>query len=352
MAVRTMKAAATIWLVHLLTIAAPAWPQFQDVASDGSKGILDFQTPGAVVFDPARFPTKGGGLRTNNIFRFSGIRIGKGVTVTLSSKSIYGPVFWLSQGPVEIDGTVFLSGESGSRLPALAGAGGFPGAAVGEEAFRLDGYQPNRFLVPLVGGFGGKGGETNSGGAGGGALLISSSTSISINGAIIAKGGDSVDGIGGGGGSIRLVAPVIDGHGVLNAKGGQPGGTDGRIRLEATRRNYSGDLSGTPASYGKPHGLFLPPNPSASVQIVSIDGVPLSTLEFVTSGPKRVALVIEARFLPPGTPIELEVFAENGFKEIITTTPLEGSLETSRATARATLPGGRARVMVKAGWRR
>ena len=45
-----------------------------------------------------------------------------------------------------------------------------------------------------------------------------------------------------------------------------PRGTDGRIRLETLDNQFSGDFSGSPLSQGKPFGLFLPPNPPASVQ--------------------------------------------------------------------------------------
>jgi hypothetical protein len=73
-----------------------------------------------------------------------------------------------------------------SRLPSAAGAGGYPGGAM-----KGRGYGP--------------------GGAGGGALLIASSTSITISRTIAANGGPSEGSHGGSGGSIRLVAPVING---------------------------------------------------------------------------------------------------------------------------------------------
>ena len=92
-----------------------------------------------------------------------------------------------------------------------------------------------------------------SGSGGGGALLLASSTQISVNGSITANGGvaafctfgqrQQTSGAGSGG-AIRLVAPTITGAGALAATGGLQcppfggGGApifagDGRIRLEA-----------------------------------------------------------------------------------------------------------------------
>ena len=140
---------------------------------------------------------------------------------------------------------------------------------------------------------------------------------------------------------------------MLNAKGGQPGGADGQIRFEAVRNAYSGDLSGTPVAYGRPHGLFLPPDPSPSVRLVSIDGVPLNTYDFGRSAAKPVTLMIEARFVPPGSPIEMEFFGERGAKQAITSTPLEGTLQLSRATAQITFHGRNSvRLLVRAKWSR
>src|SRR5207237_5828806 len=113
------------------------------------------------------------------------IYIGKDVNVRLSAKLLNGPVFWLAQGPVEINGTIDLNGEDGGPIPSTAGAGGYPGGPAQKPGNGPgEGFKSNMFLVPLVGGAGGDGGEVQSGGAGGGALLIASSTTIAVNGKI------------------------------------------------------------------------------------------------------------------------------------------------------------------------
>ena len=63
-----------------------------------------------------------------------------------------------------------------------------------------------------------------------------------------------------GGGSIRLVAPVVDGAGDVSAAGGEPAGDAGWVRIETSTNNYFGKSSAQ-TTYGKPYGLFLPPDP-------------------------------------------------------------------------------------------
>jgi len=61
-----------------------------------------------VLFDPSQFH---GSQVSANIFNFTTITIPAGVTVRLSGNVINGPVVWLSQGDVVIEGTVDLSGR-------------------------------------------------------------------------------------------------------------------------------------------------------------------------------------------------------------------------------------------------
>jgi hypothetical protein len=344
--VRTMRTQALCTIAFALGSHAQSFTS----GSTGADGPLDLLTPGTVVFDPASFHPQLDSAH-GNVYHFTSIRIGRGVTVKLSSRSLNGPVFWLSQGPVQIYGTVDLGGEDGSRTPSVAGAGGYAGGAIGKPGYRLAGFTKNIFLVPLVGGDGGDGGRIQGGGAGGGALLIASSGSITIDGAINANGGASTDGTGGAGGAIRLVAPLIDGSGMLSARGGQPGGTDGRVRFEAFERRFSGDLVATPFSQGKPFGLFLPPNPSASVRVVSIGGGTVSGSEFTLNQTAPVRVVVEARFIPPGTIIQLEFFPETAPAQTVSTTPLEGTFELSHATALVTFSGGSTSSQVRTTWK-
>jgi hypothetical protein len=341
---------ACIHFCFLFAVAGSASAQSFDSGSKGSDGALILATPGTIVWDARAFnpPLNPSG---DNVYHFTYVYIAKGVTVKLSAKLLHSPVFWLSQGPVVIDGTIDLDGADGGRTPAIAGAGGYPGGIARNSGYGPGAFKSNMFLVPLVGGIGGHGGETQGGGAGGGALLVASSTSITINGAITARGGASADGTGGNGGAVRVIARTINGSGLLSAKGGQPGGGDGLVRFEDFDNQFTGNLNNTPFVEGKPFGLFLPPNPQGSVRVVSIGGVSVSTLSLTINQPSPLDVVVEARFIPPGTVVQLEFFPESGPSQTISTTPLEGSFELSQATASVTFPSGLARVQVKAAWR-
>jgi hypothetical protein len=286
------------------------------------------------------------------VFQFTTIHVAKGVTLRLSSKNLNGPVFWLAQGPVQIDGTIDLSGEDGGIWPSVAGAGGYPGGAPRKSGYGPTGFTLNSFLVPLVGGSGGKGGETLGGGAGGGALLIASGTSITVDGNIVANGGSSSSGSGGNGGAIRLVAPLIEGaEGTLSVKGGKPGGADGVVRFEADENRFQGTVSAAHVLKGKPLGLFLPPNRLPSIRVESIDDVLLTTQEFSIQQPSSVKVNVEARNIPTGTLIELQCFSENGQDQSAKTSPLIGTEEHSRATAQISFPKGKFRCFASADWR-
>jgi hypothetical protein len=348
----TTGSANCIRLCCLLVAVGPVYSQFFGSGSKGLDGPLILTTPGTVLFEPRSFdpPINQSG---DNVFHFTSIYVGKGVTVKLSAKLLQGPVFWLAQGPVQIEGTIDLDGENGGQMPSLAGAGGYPGGGPGQDGYGpRDTFKRNSFLVPLVGGFGGAGGGTEGGGGGGGALMIASSASITVNGAITANGGASSDGLGGGGGAIRLVAPAIDGSGVFNAKGGSPSGSDGLVRFETFDSRFTGTFGGTPFATGKPFGLFLPPSPPASAQIISINGVPFTTAQqFTFRQPERVSVVIEAHFVPPSTSVQLECFAEGGLAQTVATPPLVGTFELSRTAVSVSLPGGSSACQIKAEWK-
>jgi hypothetical protein len=270
-----------------LLLVAPAVAQF-DSTSDGSDGALVINRPDpdpnpneAFVFefgpDDERFDRPLDPDR-DNVYHFTTITVGPDVTVKLSDAKLDGPVYWLAQGNVVINGAIDLNGANGDstmgdpntahRLPAVAGAGGFgggvgssrdsvPGPGLGPGGGRAPdgrgggaghataavirnpqcGSLPgdgtaygNAFLVPLVGGSGGGGGGGGTvrigggGGAGGGAILIASNTSITLAGRITANGGaGGAGGYGGGGGSggaVRLAAATIAGNGNITATGG------------------------------------------------------------------------------------------------------------------------------------
>lgn len=255
----------------LICFARGGYGQAFNSGSTGADGPLNLTTAGTINFDPVAL-----GLHPTipNVFNFTTINIANGVTVKLTSKTLSGPVYWLAQGVVTINGTVDLSGEGGAnpsntistRVPAAGGAGGYsggvggalvsgspnlpapepgngPGAgiapttATGTNAKGGDGtFVGSQYLIPLIGGSGGAGGSYGTapdgtfgggGGGGGGAILIASSVSITLGGTIIASGGAgggslSDAGGNGSGGAVRLMAPAI-----FDSQSGGGGGTCG-----------------------------------------------------------------------------------------------------------------------------
>lgn len=254
-------------------LAAPAAWAF-DSRSDGSDGALDYTgtvSGTTVVFDPTDPATLGSAFDAgahpdgldedaDNIYQFTSITIPQGVTIRLleTNMRVRRAVYWLSQGPVTIDGTINLEGQQGHAcgdLPTLAspGPGGWTGGAGGRtnSAAGLPGDGPgggeggfvsanndsrhgvggshataggednaaprpsagptygNVYLVPLVGGSGGSGGAGEDpldgfgggGGAGGGAIMVAANDSIAFGtgSRITADGGNGRAGCSGGG---------------------------------------------------------------------------------------------------------------------------------------------------------
>lgn len=117
-------------------IGAAVQAQTFNSGSNGSDGPLNLTTPGTIVFDPKTFnpPLDPDG---DNIYHFTTINIGAGVTVKLRGDIINGPIFWLAQGAVAIAGTVDRNGEPGyrrstitsiaGRVLSIPGPGGYSG---------------------------------------------------------------------------------------------------------------------------------------------------------------------------------------------------------------------------------
>ena len=375
------------WLIAILA-SGTAGAQTFNSGSTGADGALTFNTPGTYIFDPKTYspPLNPAG---DNIFNFTTITVAAGVTIQLKGDVLNGPVVWLAQGAVKIDGTLDLSGQNGfsatnttQRTNTIPGAGGYgggypgvgsngPGAGLGPAGGATigpcgspfaenGGFTGNQFLVPLTGGSGGGGNSIgNAGGAGGGVILIASSSSISGIGSIKANGGSSIGGTSGGGagGGIRLVAPTISLSGTLNASGfgnNCKGASTGVIRIEGFQ---IGAISASGNLYtATPYGLFLSPASLPSIKVVSVGGNPVAssptgtfTLPDVTvnsNGPLAVA--IQAANVPVGTVVTLQIFSENGPDQTILSTPLAGTLAASTATASVTLPSGFSKGFVKA----
>ena len=396
--------------VALLLSEQPAQMQGFSSGSTGADGALDFSqsAPGTIIefnpdnFNPALDPER------DNVYHFTTINIPTGVTVRLTAKHLNGPVYWLATGNVQINGTIDLNGGIGpplaqspaGRIASIPGAGGFSGGIGGNNSSSTPpqpgngpnggnigppngsgsgssgGFSGNQFLVPLVGGSGGGGnGSSDSnqwgagGGAGGGALFVASSTSITVNGVIAANGGaGSCEGRGGNGagGAIRLMAITLNGTGTLSARGGSngcvSGGGAGRIRLEAFQHNFTGSFNGISSnniSRSSPAQTFVPATPPPLARVVSIAGVPVpsnpngtfETPDVTFNDGAAVNVAIEARFVPPGTIVKVHVFSENGADQIVNTTPLQGTLAQSTATASIVFPTGFSRGFVRAVWR-
>lgn len=415
-----------ILALTVILISSPASAQTFISGSTGADGTLDFSGVPAgttILFDPDAFDPPLD-PEHDNVYHFTMITIPAGVTVRLSAEVLgVKPVVWLATGAVLIDrgssppfgtiGTIDLSGEDGSTaapIPAKAGAGGFRGgirrtsnlaaqpgdgpgggrvtsgsgggaghAVVGDNGSAVGSggaAYGNDFLLPLLGGSGGAGGagvfsETCGGGAGGGALLIASSVSITIIGAIKANGGSGAgsnffcflggsrsSGGAGSGGAIRLMAPIISGQGSISAGGGGGGtrGSDGRIRLEAFQHNFIGGVSPAP-HFATPGIVFLPAS-APSVRVVRVAGVdvpenPTGSFTMPDVAVDNVAAVvveIEAQNVPVGTVVQLSIFSETGPRQMVESTPLEGTEALSNATAVVTLPHGFSRFSVQANW--
>lgn len=319
-------------LVCLVLLPFVVSAQTFNSGSTGSDGALNFTTPGTVVFNPAALNLDPAG---DNVFNFTTINIGAGVTVQLQDGLLRGkPVVWLASGAVTIAGTLDLSGQAGqpvgstsqtNRL-ALPGPGGYPGG-VGDNSVssQQPGFGPgggtlascnnhagngaahatfpqnncgapnpplydNTVLVPLRGGSGGGGGAAGGGGgggAGGGAIRIESSSSITVTGSILANGGDgggssvanSATGGAGSGGALHLIAPIVSGNGTLSTAGGGGAycalGGLGRVRIDAFNQQFTGTITGV-STTGTPYNVPLPTSQPA-VRVVSIAGINVPT---------------------------------------------------------------------------
>ena len=372
-----------------------------DSGSHGEDGPLSFTTPSPqpIFFDPTKY---GKHIAGDTIFKFSTITIAKGVTVRLDSTNLPGPVYWLASGDVNIAGTLDLSGQQGysvtgtiaERVFSIPGAGGFaggpgggtqvqaePGAGPGGGAPGTGGPSANgkpgkfsgsTYLIPLIGGSGGGGAFCGSdnpqkysvgGGAGGGAVLIASSTSITVTGAINAFGGNDTAALcayggAGSGGAIRLMANSINfPQGSLNVSQGNgpvPGST-GLIRLEATTLTLGGYITG-PYLTSIPASVALPTTGPSAAKVVSVAGVPVNGNPFTfpsfqINTSNAVPVVIQGQNIPLGAIPTLTILSETGPDQVITAPALTGTFATSTSTVNVTYPGGGSRGLVKVTWK-
>jgi len=156
------------------------------------------------------------------------------------------------------------------------------------------------------------------------------------------------------------MAPLISGNGLITAAGvvgccyNLKSG-NGRIRLEAYQQNFSGTFNATPVSQSPPFQIVLPATPPSSVRVASIAGIPINANPFsfpdaVINSSSPVAVVIEARYVPPGTVPKVFVFSENVADQAVTAPALAGTLQLSTSTVNVTIPAGGSRGFVKLTW--
>lgn len=400
---RVARSSRALFLVVFLIVGShllsSATAQTFASGSNGSDGALVLTTPGNVNFDPKNFnpPLDPDG---DGVYHFTTITIGSGVNVVIDGAAVRGPVYWLAQGAVRIDGTINIAGNSWAnggtvpldlnrRQPRPPGAGGYwggiggnsgalPPQAGGGAGGGLPGnaanplgqggrFAGNQFLIPLVGGSGG-GGEFvadsgsfgQTGAAGGGAILIASSVSISVGGTINADGGTSQRGGAGSGGAIRLVAPSVVVGGPLTARGRKTNtvqeSTDGIVRIEAASPVVNQFGSCIPCSISTSLvAPIVPATTGSNVKVRSIAGIqvnanPFSFPDISINTGSAVPVVIEGRQIPPGTQARLHVFSENGAADQTFTVALQGTLDLTTATVNVTFPTGPSRGYVRATW--
>ncbi|MEQ8819404.1 MAG: hypothetical protein RLY93_04110 [Sumerlaeia bacterium] len=229
----------------------------------------------------------------------------------------------------------------------------------------------NAFAVPLLGGSGGAGGGWSSsgagggGGGGGGALHIASSTRITVTGTLLANGGNgfrfngsSLSGGGGSGGTIKLQANTltVSENATLSARGGAPEaangfGAPGRIRLEAFNRDIAPPTDAMavrfPASSSGPPIAIQLPDDYPGLRIVSVDGQQIVNpsgqptqpdLMLMTAG--EVTIELAASNIPTGIQPRVLLIPVDAPTVVVDATPLEGTLESSTASATVIFPPG------------
>jgi len=322
----------------------------------------------------------------------------------------------LATGDVNISGTINLNGTNNtqgttalaSQPGKLGGPGGFPGGigatngqtnTTGSPGMGPGGGSPNTTLngtehasygasstfvslIPLFGGSGGAGGgqfllsgvqlvNGEPGAGGGGAIVIASTTKITVNstGVITARGGDhwsngvtsSNIGFGGAGsgGAIRLVAPQITNQGTVVAAGGRwqtqsfPAGGDGRIRAEAiTFGNFAttqpaasiSNVLGPITVASTPSLISLPTLAFTSIGGVAPPATPsgsFTTADVVlpagTTNPVSVTLTATNTPAPTTYTIKLLPQYANPSSQTLNSS---GSFSISTATANVTFPNG------------
>lgn len=236
-------------------------------------------------------------------------------------------------------------------------------------------------LLPLIGGSGGGGGtggisfSGSGGGGGGGALLIASSGTVSVTGAIHAQGGrsglSSGTGCGGrggygSGGAIRIVATQISGNGNIYAtgiNGAEPyyntgpdcavhpnyayhggAGSTGRIRLEA--ETFTRTAASVPVhSFGTPSSAFVAGLPTLRITSVAGTAAPANPtgnadITLPSTTPNPVTVDFATTGVPTGNTVTLRVTPAYGDTITVVTPAITGSTAAGTASVSVALPSG------------
>jgi hypothetical protein len=397
------KVGMRVLLSAILLFCSRAEAQPGTTFSSGSTGVdgaLNITAPGVSYFNPAAMNL----TKNTNVFNFTTITIAAGSTLKFWEGVFHGPVFLLASGDVTINGTIDIRGDdspgptsNGAQQGVeFAGSGGYSGglggihgdsnhAALpgngpgGGAAGDINGpyaaggqFSADTFLVPLVGGSGGGGTNANGqfgaqGGAGAGAILIASSTKITLdsqgqggyNGYILAWGGGGNQGCGGSGGAVRLVSNLIIGVNGFRIDVTTNGGTNcktapsyGLARIEALSTNLSSNNVSGPSNFSVPYALNLPTAPLPVISVTSIGGIainanPFSFPDATINSSSPVPVVITATNVPLASTVTMYLLSDSGPDQTIPVT-LTGTNQASTATVNVTFPSIGTRGFVKA----
>ncbi len=335
-------------LISFLSIAAQA--QSFSSGSTGADGALDLSQLSCTTCQ-IQLPPSG-------IFNFTTVNIPGNKSLTFKRNLRNTPVVILAQGNVTIAGNINVSlGTDPDQIPTLRtpGPGGFYGGASGQPGFGPGSGQVsvNNFnarwigplsLVPIIGGSGGAGINSNGGNGGSGAVVIASSTSIAIinTGSIHANSG-CTSGPGGCGAwrSNTSCSTFFSIAGVLQAVSGSGSFGQGLIRLEAPANAITFTGSSFPQAVISAINPTIVSSTTPNLTIVSIGGFPVpanSGQRFDTADvllPNSLSdpinVVVQASNIPVGTQVHVTFGTSNGGSYSPGT--LSGTEASSTATA-------------------
>jgi hypothetical protein len=351
-----MRKQVILALLAVVAAASVAGAQTFSSGSTGADGALTI-TADTVLPLPA-----------NGILNFTTVTVQPGITLTFAKNASNTPVVILATGDVLINGAINVNAGAynidrryETRIPGPGGfAGGGPGApgagpgggSVSDNYLLCMGkWSGPLSLVPIVGGSGGCGGVFGASGGGGGAIVIASSTKITVGGGIEANGAP----LGGSGGAIRLVANQVEvtASGHLYARGcwdcgyyTPSNGNAGVIRIEApTGHTLLAEPTAVipPPLVGLPNNEFVRGDPPL-LSIVSVAGQPVpagagartyvADILLPTTIPDNVPVVVNAANIPVGTEVTLGFFSAN--QGTVVTGTLAGAFVSSAATLHLT----------------